>query len=155
MSRNTVPAINNTSEASVANGMLRTQFLGFAAVGALVVLAVASIPTVASIPISADEPAQSLGPVGPTQPILATVGSKRVVAFYLRNGGQCDVQAVMWEGKDTAADSAARFRVSLKPRQVMHLDSVENASLSLQCGHSARTLTIIQTTESVEAGTGE
>jgi hypothetical protein len=129
--------------------LTRIRSSGFAAVGALVVLAVASIPT------CADEPAQNPGPVGPNQPILATVGSKRVVAFYLPNGGQCAVQAVVWEGKDTAAGSAARFRVSLKPRQVMHLDSVENASLSLQCGDSARTLAIIQTTESVEAGTGE
>jgi hypothetical protein len=78
--------------------LTRIRSSGFAAVGALVVLAVASIPT------CADEPAQNPGPVGPNQPILATVGSKRVVAFYLPNGGQCAVQAV-------AADSAARFRV--------------------------------------------
>ena len=52
-----------------------TQFLRFAAAGALAL-------SVASIPARADELAQNLGPVGPNEPILTTVGSKRVIAFY-------------------------------------------------------------------------
>ena len=48
----------------------------FAALGTLVVLAGLRLPA------HADELAQNLGPVGPHEPILTTVGSKRVIAFY-------------------------------------------------------------------------
>ena len=51
---------------------------GFAAAGALAL-------TVASASASADELAQNLGPVGPNEPILTRVGSKRVIAFYEAN----------------------------------------------------------------------
>ena len=53
------------------------QFLSFAAVGALVL-------SVASIDTRAEELAQNLGPVGAHEPILTTVGGKRVIAFYGR-----------------------------------------------------------------------
>ena len=125
--------------------LTRIQLLGFAAAGPLVVLAVASIPA------CADELAHSLGPVRPHKPILTTVGSKRVVAFYVSNGGHCAVNAVVWERTDVTAHSVARFRISLKPRQVIHLDSVD-ASLTLQCGDRAETLAIVETREFVAAG---
>src|SRR5262245_59163020 len=106
----------------------RIRYLGFAATSALIVLTTAVIPT------QADELAQNLGPVGAHQPILTMVGSKRVLAFYVPDGGRCAVQCTVWENTDVAASSVARFRVSLKPGQVLHLDSVDNASLTLQCG---------------------
>jgi hypothetical protein len=53
-----------------------TRSLSLAAAGAIVAL------TAVSIPARADELAQNLGPVGPREPILTTVGSKRVIAFY-------------------------------------------------------------------------
>ena len=43
-----------------------------------------------SLPVRAEELAQNLGPVGPRETILATVGSKRVIAFYTPDGGHCD-----------------------------------------------------------------
>ena len=49
--------------------LTRIQLLSFAAAGALVAL------TIASIPAHADELAQNLGPDGPDEPILTTVGS--------------------------------------------------------------------------------
>ena len=55
----------------------------FAAVGTLVVLGGFSLPA------RADELAQNLGPVGPHEPILTTLGSKRVIAFYEPGGGNC------------------------------------------------------------------
>jgi hypothetical protein len=85
------------------NPLTRTRFLGFAAAGALVVLATATIPT------RANEPARNLGPVGPHQPILTTVGSKRVLAFYVPNGGHSAVHATVWESTDVATSSVARF----------------------------------------------
>ncbi len=116
---------------------LRIPFLGLAAVWALVVFAATTIPT------RADELAQNVGPVGPYQPIITTVGSKRLLAFYVPDSGLCDVLTTVWESTDVQASSAARFRVNLKPRQVLHLDCPGNVSLSLQCGDNAETLAIV------------
>ena len=74
-----------------------TQFLSFAAAGALAL-------SVASIPTRADELAQNLGPVGPNEPILTTVGSKRVIAFYVPGGGHCTINVVVWDRTDASGD---------------------------------------------------
>jgi hypothetical protein len=123
----------------------RIPFIGAAAVWALVALA-------ATAPTYADELARNVGPVGPHQPILTTVGSKRVLAFYVPDGGLCDVFATVWESTDVQASSVTRFRVSLGPRQVLHLDCVGNASLSLRCGDHAETLAIVETSKFVANG---
>lgn len=47
------------------------------------------------------------------------------------------------------------IRVSLKPSQVVHLDSVANTSLSLQCGDRAEPLAIVETSNFVAAGAAE
>ncbi len=60
-----------------------------ATAGALFVL------TAASITARADELAQNLGPVGPHEPILTTIGSKRVIAFYEPDSGHCAFHAVV------------------------------------------------------------
>ena len=116
--------------------LTRNGFLGFAAAGALAL-------TVAGIPARADELAQNLGPVGPNEPILTTVGNKRVIAFYVPGGGQCTINVVVWDRTDASGDSAARVRLSLNPRQMVHIDSAENKSLNLQCGESADTLAVV------------
>jgi hypothetical protein len=126
-----------------------TRILSLAAVGALVAL------TAGSIPARADELAQNLGPVGPHEPILTTVGSKRVIAFYEPNSGHCAVHAVVWNTTDVNADSAARVRVSLNPQQTMQIDTAENKSLDLQCGDNAESLAIIDTSNFVAAGVAE
>jgi hypothetical protein len=112
-----------------------TRILSLAAAGALV--------APASIPARADELAQNLGPVGPHQPILTTVGSKRVIAFYVPDSGRCAVHAVVWNTTDVNADSAARIRATLDPRQMVHIDTAENKSLDLQCGDNAESLGIV------------
>ena len=129
--------------------LTRIRFLRFAAAGALVAL------TAASTPARADELAQNLGPVGPHEPILTTVGSKRIIAFYMPDGGHCAVNAVVWDSTDADADSAARVRVSLSPRQMVHIDSAENKSLNLQCGDNAATLAIVDTDKFMAAGVAE
>jgi hypothetical protein len=111
------------------------QFLKFAAAGALVAL------TATSTPARADEMVQTLGPVGPNEPILTTVGSKRVIAFYVPGRGGCVINAVVWEGDDTDANTAMRIRVSLNPGQNAYIDGAENKSLSLRCGDDAGSLT--------------
>ena len=101
--------------------------------------------SMASIPARADEFAQNLGPVGPNEPILTTVGSKRIIAFYELDKGRCAVNAVIFEktDADTGMTTAARVRVSLNPGQITSIDSVENKSLTLKCGDDAETLAIV------------
>ena len=43
----------------------------------------------------------------------------------------------------TVAISAARVRVSLNPRQMVHIDSAESKSINLQCGDYAETLALV------------
>ena len=89
----------------------RVQLLKFA-VGGLVVLS--SLGT----PARADDLVQNLGPVGPHQPILATVGNKRVIAFYMPGSDRCSLHAVVWDTTGPDAGSlAARVRISLEPGQ--------------------------------------
>lgn len=104
-----------------------------------VVLAV----TTASIPTRADELVENLGPVGPHDPILTTVGSKRVIAFYEPNSGHCAFRAVVWNTTDVNADSASGFQADLNPRQMVRIDTAENQSLKLQCGDNAESLSIV------------
>jgi hypothetical protein len=87
------------------------------------------------------------GPVGPYEPILTTVGSKRVIAFYLPGSGGCAVHAVIWDLQDIEAHRAARFRARLNAEQVFHIDNADNISLNLICGTQAATLAIISTGE--------
>ena len=53
------------------------------------------------------------------------------------------------------AISAARVRVSLNPRQTVHIDSAESKSINLQCGDYAETLALVDTSKFVAAGASE
>jgi hypothetical protein len=122
---------------------LSRNFLKFAAASTLLAL------TAASTPVLADEMVQNSAPVGPHEPILTMVGSKRVIAFYVPGNGGCNVQAVIWNGDDTAATTAAGFRASLNPGQTTSIDSAENKSLTLRCGDYAESLTAVDTDHQV------
>ena len=102
----------------------------------------------------ADELVQLLEPVGPHQPIIASVGNKRVIAFYLPGSSQCALHAVIWENDINAAvdTPAVRIRVSLEPGQIVHVDTTENKSLNLRCGSNAETLSIVDNEEAVAFG---
>ena len=121
---------------------LSRNFLKFAAASALLAL------TVSGTPARADELAQNLGPVGPHEPILTEVGSQRVIAFYEPDNGRCAVHAVVFDKTDayTGMTTAARVRVSLNPREIVHIDSTDNESvksLNLQCGDDAESLALV------------
>ena len=129
----------------------RIQLLKFAAAGGVVVCTLGT-------PAWADELAQNLGPVGPHEPILTEVGSERVIAFYEPDNGRCAVHAVVYDKTDayTGRTTAARVRVSLNPREIVHIDSADSGSfksLNLQCGKNAEMLTIIDTDSLVASGT--
>ncbi len=98
-----------------------------------------------SLPARADDLAQNLGPVGPHEPILATVGGKRVIAFYEPRSGECGAHVVVWNSADASAESAARVRVNLGPRQMVHIDSADNKSIDLRCGDYAEKLSLTKT----------
>jgi hypothetical protein len=128
----------------------RIQLLKFAAAGSVVACMLGT-------PAQADELAQNLGPVGPHEPILTEVGSERVIAFYEPDNGRCAVHAVVFDKTDayTSTTTAARVRVSLNPREMVHIDSADNESvksLNLQCGENAEALTIINTDSLVASG---
>jgi hypothetical protein len=128
----------------------RNVLLSFVAVGALAICA-------GNAQAQDDDYAQHLGPVGPHEPILTTFGNKRVIAFYEPKNGRCAVNAVVWEKTDaeTGMTTAARVRVSLTPRQMVHIDSTDNKSINLQCGDRAQTLALVDTSKLVASGTAE
>ena len=112
----------------------------FARLTAVVTLVIAGA---VSLPVRANELAQNLGPVGPHEPILTTVGNKRVIAFYEPDSGHCGLHVVVWNPTDAEASSTIRVRTSLNPQQRVHIDSAENKSLGLECGEDAARLTIV------------
>lgn len=100
----------------------------------------------------ADETVQHLGPVGPHEPIMATFGSKGVIAFYEPDGTHCGLYAVVYSLNDESGASAAQFRIRLNARQVVNIDSADNKSVSLQCGDYAEMLKVVDPTTLVAAG---
>jgi hypothetical protein len=122
--------------------------LGIAAAGAFVAL------TAFGLPARADELVQYLGPVGAHEPILTTFGNKRVIAFYEPENGRCAINAVVYDktDADTGMTTAARFRVRLNPREIVHIDSTDNKSINLQCGDRAEMLSLIDNGELVAFG---
>ena len=92
-----------------------------AAAGALVFLMAAGPPAHANQHV-----VQNLGPVGPHEPILTTVGSKRIIAFYSPDRGNCAVHVVEWNSADVNAESTAGFQTSLSPGQMAAICSAES-----------------------------
>jgi hypothetical protein len=108
-----------------------------------------------TVPARSDELVQVLGPVGPHAPILASVGSKRVIAFYLPGSDHCALHAVIGDTANAYSDTqtpAVRIRVSLEPGQIVHIDSVDNQSLNLQCGRNGEQLSVVDSDEAVAFG---
>jgi len=109
--------------------------------------------TTLTIPARSEELVQLLDPVGPHNPIIASVGSKRVIAFYLPGSNHCALHAVIGNDANAPSDTpAVRVRVSLEPGQIIHIDTVENQSLNLQCGRNAEDLSIVGRDEAVAFG---
>jgi hypothetical protein len=102
---------------------------------------------------SADQPLSNLGPVGPHEPILVTVGNQRVIAFYAPERGECAVSAVVFkDGEADAPYSSARVRISLRPGQMFQLDGPTRQSMSLLCGADASTLAVVAPAELIWTG---
>ena len=124
------------------------RILSLAAASALLAL------TAVNISAHAEELAQNLGPVGPHEPILTTVGNKRILAFFEPGNGYCAIQAVIWNTTDLNEDTTSRVRTNLNPGQLMIFDTPDNKTLKLQCGDKAERLAIIENQGFVAAGAG-
>jgi len=118
--------------------------------GALVAGGLIALNSFAS-PAQAEELVEHLGPVGPHQPILTAVGSKRVLAFYIPGEKTCALQAIVWTTEEKTT-SPARVRISLEPGAMVHIDSPENESLNLQCGDNAESLAVVEDREHLAFG---
>jgi hypothetical protein len=115
----------------------RIQLTRLVAAGAIIAFTTATIPA-----RSEDRPVR-LGPVGPLQPIMTTVGDKDVIAFYRPGDGHCNIYVVLNDRTDASVHSGAQVRVSLSPRQMVHLDTGDNGTLTLKCNNEAESLAIV------------
>ena len=125
----------------------RNFFLLFGAAGAFVALSVPSTPA------RADEMVQNLGPVGPSEALLATIGNLRLIAFFEPGNGRCALNAVIWDNLAVdAGESAKRVRVTIGPGEVLNIDNTKQESLHLQCGSNAATIAVIDTDSLAASG---
>lgn len=125
----------------------RSQFMTIVAASATAAL------TLASAPARAEEPMTHLGPVGPHEPILTTIGSKRLIAFYVPESGRCSINAVVFDVASPDAPYAAwRIRISLLPGEAFHLDGTEHKSIDLRCGKDAASLALSGPAELITTG---
>ena len=119
--------------------------LNMAAVSAVVALVAFGTPT------RAEDRATNLGPVGPYEPILTSVGSKRVIAFYAPDNGRCAVSAVIWDERHGPSTST-RVRTNLGSGEVMHVEAVGNTWIDFRCGDNAESLAVVDTGGPVALG---
>jgi hypothetical protein len=104
-------------------------------------IACAALVTATVTPAFSDDYVNNLGPVGPNEPILLTVGGQRVIAFFVPERDSCWVNTIMWkDGSD--GPHASRVRLSLQPGQMARFD-VADMSMNLLCGVDASTLAVV------------
>ena len=112
--------------------------------------------TVAGGPARADDPTTNFGPVGPSEPILATMGGQRVIAFFVPERGSCAVNAIIW--KDAGADApyaSSRVKLSLRPGEMVEFDHGARQSMNLLCGADAATLAVVAPAELIRTGASD
>jgi hypothetical protein len=103
-------------------------------------------------PALAQDASTNLGPVGPRDPILASLGGQRVIAFFVPERGSCAVNAIIW--KDANADApyaSSRVKVSLRPGEMVQFDEAKR-SMNLLCGADASTLSVVAPAELILTG---
>ncbi len=92
----------------------------------------------------ADGARANLGPVGPNEPILATVGTSRMIAYYKPQSGKCAVSAVVFDtSPNGGGEASTRVRVALHPGEIFNLDVVKDERVTLTCGPNASMMTVL------------
>ena len=96
----------------------------------------------------ADDPTTNVGPVGPREPILATIGGQRLIAFFVPERSSCAVNAIVWKDAGVEAPYASsRIKVTLRPGEMIQLESGLHQSVNLLCGADASTLALVAPAE--------
>ena len=85
----------------------------------------------------------NLGPVGPYEPILATVGKSRLVAYFEPDNGNCSVSVVISAASGDGGVKATRVRVALHPGELFHLDGVKNERIVITCAPNAKGMAVL------------
>ena len=97
----------------------------------------------AATPAFTQDPSTNFGPVGPGEPILASLGGQRVIAFFVPERGSCAVNAIIWkDGQADAPYASSRVKVSLRPGEMVQFDEART-SMKLLCGAEATTLAAV------------
>jgi hypothetical protein len=119
----------------------------------LATLAVTTMISLAAVTAaSAQDASTNLGPVGPGEPILTSLGGQRVIAFFVPERGSCAVNAIVW--KDANADApyaSSRVKLSLRPGEMIRFDEAKR-SMNLLCGADAATLAVVAPAELILTG---
>ena len=129
----------------------RIRLLGLAA-------AAGTLFAMSGSPAPADERPVRLGPVAPHEPILTTVGNKNVIAFYVPGDGYCNIDVVLNDRTDASGNSGAQVRVGLSPREIVHIDAIDNdtlnlKTLNLKCSENATALAVVDSDERIVSDT--
>ena len=92
----------------------------------------------------------NFGPVPAREPILATIGGQRLIAFFVPERGSCAVSAIIWKDAGVEAPYASsRVKVSLRPGEMIQLESGVQQPVNLLCGADASTLALVAPGEAV------
>jgi hypothetical protein len=101
-----------------------------------------------TLPAQAEEATTNLGPVGPHEPILVKMGDKRMIAYFEPNGGNCFVNAVVFDDTpDGGGYDSVKVRVAVHPGELFHLDGVEDRRVVLLCSFNGDKLTVLNRAE--------
>ncbi len=126
----------------------RFQSLGLGAAALLALCATMPVPA------KAGQAPTNFGPVGPNDPILATIGGQRLIAFFVPERGSCAVNAVIWKDAGVEAPYASsRIKVSLRPGEMIELQSGLRQFVNLLCGADASTLEAVAPADLILTGT--
>jgi hypothetical protein len=115
----------------------------------LPIAAATALSALAFTPVASAEDTQSnFGPVGPNEPIIATIGDKRLIAYYEPDGDTCNVSAVVFDASSAGRREApARVRVALHPGDLFFLDGADERRAILTCAPKAGMLTVLNSHE--------
>ncbi len=102
---------------------------------------------------NAEEPRTNYGPVAPSEPLLAKIGTQQVIAFFRPAAGRCAVMAVVWGDSDAKQPYAStRVRIDLKPGEMVGLDAADLKSMNLLCGADAASMSMVAPPDLIRTG---
>ena len=118
--------------------MQKKNIISIAAASTLALLAATDLAS------AGDRRETNLGPVGPYQPILAKVGTSRLLAYYEPTDGKCALSAVVFDQSDkNAKEDSTQVRVALHPGEQFNLAGANGERIVLACAPNAKGMTVL------------